>query len=121
MIAIDSSQVTGGLRDFPVLINLSSDAQLAADAQDDGDDILFTASNGLAKLSHEIERFCGGIITAACPADTGELVAWVKVPYLPSQGSYARYAGDKSVPGKGEILVWNPDDNTRNSNVKDRV
>jgi formylmethanofuran dehydrogenase subunit C len=31
----------------------------------------------------------------------------VTLPYLPSDGSYTRYAGDKSVPGKGEILVWN--------------
>lgn len=30
----------------------------------------------------------------------------VTLPYLPSEGSYARYAGDKAVPGKGEILVW---------------
>ncbi len=32
----------------------------------------------------------------------------VTLPYLPSEGSYIRYAGDKSVPGKGEILVWSP-------------
>jgi formylmethanofuran dehydrogenase subunit C len=30
----------------------------------------------------------------------------VTLPHLPSEGSYTRYAGDKSVPGKGEILVW---------------
>ncbi len=30
----------------------------------------------------------------------------VDLPYLPSEGSYRRYAGDKSVPGKGEILIW---------------
>jgi len=30
----------------------------------------------------------------------------VTLPYLPSEGSYTRYTGDQSVPGKGEILVW---------------
>jgi formylmethanofuran dehydrogenase subunit C len=30
------------------------------------------------------------------------------VPVDPRSGSYERYAGDTSVPGKGEILVWNP-------------
>jgi formylmethanofuran dehydrogenase subunit C len=32
----------------------------------------------------------------------------IKLPYLQSEGSFARYAGDRAVPGKGEILVWQP-------------
>jgi formylmethanofuran dehydrogenase subunit C len=28
------------------------------------------------------------------------------LPVDPMQGSYQRYSGDTSVPGKGEILVW---------------
>jgi formylmethanofuran dehydrogenase subunit C len=27
---------------------------------------------------------------------------------LPADGSYERYTGDTSLPGKGEILVWQP-------------
>jgi formylmethanofuran dehydrogenase subunit C len=30
------------------------------------------------------------------------------IPYDVSEGSYQRYAGDSAVPGKGEILVWQP-------------
>ena len=30
----------------------------------------------------------------------------VQLPYRESDGAYVRYCGDKSVPGKGEILVW---------------
>lgn len=30
------------------------------------------------------------------------------IPYEPAAGSYERYCGDSSVPGKGEILVWQP-------------
>ena len=32
----------------------------------------------------------------------------VTIPYDEREGSYARYTGDASVPGKGEILVWQP-------------
>lgn len=32
----------------------------------------------------------------------------VVLPYAADAGSYRRYSGDKSVPGKGEILVWQP-------------
>ena len=30
------------------------------------------------------------------------------VPIEPSQGAYERFTGDTAVPGKGEILVWQP-------------
>jgi formylmethanofuran dehydrogenase subunit C len=30
----------------------------------------------------------------------------ITLPYASQAGSYARYSGDRSVPGKGEILVW---------------
>ena len=75
-ITIDATKVSSGPHtDFPVLITLSSDARLAAYAQADGDDILFTSSGGATQLSHEIERYGSA---------TGALVAWVKVPSLPS-------------------------------------
>ncbi|MBN1161014.1 MAG: DUF2341 domain-containing protein, partial [Dehalococcoidales bacterium] len=74
-ITIHAANVSATLANFPVLISLASDADLAADAQDDGDDILFTASNEVTKLSHEIESFNG---------TTGQLIAWVKIPSLSS-------------------------------------
>ena len=70
-ITIQGSEVTGGPHaSFPVLIQLATDADLAADAQDDGDDILFTSADETTKIPHEIESFNGS---------TGALVAWVKV------------------------------------------
>jgi formylmethanofuran dehydrogenase subunit C len=30
------------------------------------------------------------------------------LPFDQQQGAYQRYTGDTSVPGKGEILIWNP-------------
>jgi formylmethanofuran dehydrogenase subunit C len=32
----------------------------------------------------------------------------INLPFDPAEGSYARYCGDTSIPGKGEILVWQP-------------
>ena len=32
----------------------------------------------------------------------------INLPFTASQGAYQRYSGDLSVPGKGEILVWQP-------------
>ena len=32
----------------------------------------------------------------------------IDLPYRPDQGRYEIFHGDASVPGKGEILVWNP-------------
>lgn len=32
----------------------------------------------------------------------------LQLPYSTAQGRYRRYTGDGSVPGKGEILVWQP-------------
>ena len=75
-ITIDYTKTSGitNFTNFPVLINLSSDADLAADARDDGYDILFTSSDGTTKLDHEIESFNG--------TGNGALVAWVRMPTL---------------------------------------
>lgn len=32
----------------------------------------------------------------------------IHLPFAATEGSYQRYAGDQSVPGKGEILLWQP-------------
>jgi formylmethanofuran dehydrogenase subunit C len=32
----------------------------------------------------------------------------ISLPYRSSEGSFRRYSGDRGVPGKGEILVWQP-------------
>lgn len=32
----------------------------------------------------------------------------ITIPYRSNEGTYRRYCGDTAVPGKGEILVWQP-------------
>ncbi|MGD8813539.1 MAG: DUF2341 domain-containing protein, partial [Anaerolineales bacterium] len=102
-ITIYSSKVDSDLTNFPVLINLSSDAQLAASAQSDGGDILFTLGDGTTKLDHEIEVFTSG---------TGELVAWVEVPDLSSTVNTILYMyyGNATVADQWNISgTWNSD------------
>jgi hypothetical protein len=72
-ITIDNTKVSGTSHSsFPVLVSIT-DADIKAKAQADGDDILFTATDGTTKLDHEIEDWDSG---------TGVLVAWVRVPTL---------------------------------------
>jgi hypothetical protein len=76
-ITIHSSRVSGGTHsNFPVLIKLTSDADLEAYVQySNGGDILFTSSDETTKIPHEIESF---------NISTGALVAWVRVDSISS-------------------------------------
>ena len=73
-ITINHNQVASSTGEtyanFPVLVSLGSDANLAANASSTGADILFTDSSGTTKLNHEIETYA---------STTGQLVVWVNV------------------------------------------
>jgi len=99
-IVIDSAKVDDDLTNFPALVHLASDAGLAADAQADGDDILFTSSDGTTKLSHEIREYVSG---------TGELAAWVLVPGLSASADteiYMYYGNAGSSDQRDAAGVW---------------
>ena len=101
-IATNEAMVSADLTSFPVLISLAVDADLADKALDDGDDILFTDSVG-AVLSHEIEQFDG---------DTGQLIAWVNIPYLSSSEStylYMYYGNAAAANQEDPAGVWDSD------------
>jgi hypothetical protein len=96
-ITIKSSEVTGGPHsNFPVLISLTTDTDLAADARDDGYDILFTSDNEVDKIAHEIEKFDG---------TSGELVAWVKVDSVSSASNtnIYMYYGNPSATDQQQV------------------
>ncbi len=80
-ITIDHDKVDGSLTDYPLMISLT-DSDLASKAQNDGDDIFFTQSDGVSQLDHEIEYFDGS---------TGELVVWVRIPSLSSSSDTEIY------------------------------
>ena len=101
-ITIDNTKVSGSanLSNFPVLINLSSDNDLKNNAQADGDDILFTSSDGTTKLDHEIEKYV---------SSTGELVAWVEVPtvsYNTDTDIYMYYGNASATSQQNATGVW---------------
>ena len=72
-ISINNSLVMGNdlIENFPLLIDIF-DEDLKEDAQENGNDIVFTNMYG-TKLDHEIEYFNGS---------SGELICWVKVDML---------------------------------------
>ena len=98
-LTVDNTKVAANLTNSAVLISIT-DTDLRDDAQNDGDDILFTSSDGTTKLSHEIEKFDGS---------TGELVAWVKVPTLSSSSDtvlYMYYGNGSSASQQDASNVW---------------
>ncbi|MBI4699242.1 MAG: DUF2341 domain-containing protein, partial [Nitrospirae bacterium] len=99
-ITVQSGQVSSGPHtDFPMLVNLASDAQLAANAQADGDDILFTKSDGTTKLDHEIESYTAG---------TGALVAWVEVNSIDNGTVIYMYYGNSGAGNQENVTdTWN--------------
>jgi hypothetical protein len=104
-ITIDHTKVAGGLTNFPVLIDLT-DSDLAAHAQADGDDILFTAATGVAaKLGHEMEYYGGG-------GGGGRLIVWVNVPSLSSTTNtvlYMYYGNPYAIDQENSTATWDSD------------
>ena len=98
-ITIDHTKVPSDQNSFPVLISLS-DVDISAKAQHSGNDILFTSSDGVTKLSHEIESYTW---------NSGALVAWVKVPTLSSGTDtilYMYYANPAAGNQQDPTNVW---------------
>ncbi|MFA5101701.1 MAG: DUF2341 domain-containing protein, partial [Candidatus Thermoplasmatota archaeon] len=100
LITINHTQISTNLLNFPVLISLPADANLAAQAQADGDDILFTDASGM-KLNHEIETY---------QSATGRLIAWINIPVLASQTDtdlYLYYGNSVSGNQQNPQGTWN--------------
>lgn len=73
-VFINNELVSNELNNFVALVYVS-DPALAKYAKPDASDILFTTLDTAQKLSHEVVTF---------NSSTGELYAWVKVPYIAS-------------------------------------
>ncbi|MGV8141968.1 MAG: DUF2341 domain-containing protein [Candidatus Woesearchaeota archaeon] len=95
-ITIDHTQVTGTLNNFPVLIDTT---EINA-AKTDGSDILFTAEDGTTKLSHEIETYNAGHVTA-----------WVKTNVNPTTDTiiYIYYNNPTATSQENPEGVWSAD------------
>ena len=76
-----------------------TDSDIKNKAQTNGQDIVFTDGNGL-KLDHEIEQY---------DSNTGQLVAWVKVPFLSSTTDpriYVYYGNPNAENQQNPAAVW---------------
>ena len=92
--------VNSDLTDFPVLISFT-DTDLIQTNESLGRDFVFTQSDGMTVLSHEIEKFDN---------TTGEVIAWVKLPTMSASSTtemYMYYKGDTI--GFNSADVWNDD------------
>jgi len=102
-ITIDNTKVETTLSNFPLLVNISSDADLATSGDvtsSSGYDIIFTDASG-TQLDHEIELY---------NASTGQFIAWVRIPTLSSINDTTIYMlyGNSSVTTSQENqnAVW---------------
>jgi len=96
-ITIDYTKITTDLIDFPILLSFY-DNDLQTKAQSNGNDILFTSADGTTQLDHEIEQY-----------ENGSLIAWVKIPNLPSSidtDIYMYYGNPTSPDQSNPTGVW---------------
>lgn len=101
-ILVSAAMTDADVADFPLLVQLV-DLDLGANAQADGDDLVFTASDGVTRLDHHIESW---------NSLTGTLTAWVRLPVLSSSVDTELFlyldnpaAGDQNDP----VGVWGAD------------
>ncbi len=112
LIDITDAQVSSGPHtNFPVLISTTlaslkttGNAGNVTDLQ--GDDIIFTDSDGVTQLAHEVEKY---------DPTTGQLIAWVRVPSLAATSTLFMYYGNSAVTtfqgnvtSNGATGVWDP-------------
>ncbi|MFC1504376.1 DUF2341 domain-containing protein [Spirochaetota bacterium] len=102
-ILLDPGMINGSLTNFPWLVYIDSDSDLASDAKSGGSDILFTGPDGKEKYAHEIESYNNS---------TGELYTWVKIPYLSKTSNtniYMYYSNASASPQEDVVNTWDED------------
>jgi hypothetical protein len=82
-ITLDGGQIAGALTNFAVLVRIA-DEHLKGAAAANGGDIYFAAADQTTLLDFEIESYA---------AETGALVAWVKLPTLSAGADAVLYLG----------------------------
>jgi hypothetical protein len=98
-LTVESTLVPSTLTNFPVLVSLASDADLAAHAASDGTDIYITRADGTTVCAHEIEKFDGA---------TGELKLWFLANSLSSVSdtTFYLYYGDGATHEQDPRTLW---------------
>lgn len=71
--------ITEQIDNYMLLVSVTQDVQIGMDAKLDGDDLVFTDSDGMTVLPHEMEFY--NVVNGAA-----DFVAWVRVPQIPMAG-----------------------------------
>jgi signal peptidase I len=101
-LTVAAAQVAGPLTDYPLLVQVA-DLDLGANAQTDGDDLVFVDADGLTRLDYEIESWNPG---------SGALTAWVRLPSVDNvtDTELFLYLGNPGAGDQGDSVgVWGPD------------
>lgn len=100
-ITVDATKVSAGPHaNFPLLLSLGNDPNLATDASATGGDIMFVADDGVTRLPYQRQRFVKA---------TGELIAWVRIPSLSSAAPttiYMYYGNPNAVDQQDPAATW---------------
>lgn len=100
-ISIDHTKVSANQTNFPVLISEANlNAEIFTLAQNNGNDILFTSSDGKTKLDHELSIY---------DKANSKLVAWVKTPTLSSTADtdiYIYYGNSQASAQQNKTAVF---------------
>ncbi len=101
-ITINPDYVDSELTNFPMLFHIIDDKDVGKNAQSDGDDIMFTNSDGITRLDHEIESY-------SVSGNKAELWAWIRIPTLYSSDNtviYMYYGNDTTSNQEDVEGVW---------------
>ncbi len=100
-ITINHSSVSGELTAFPVLVKITSASNpVFTKALPSDWDILFTASDGASKITHEVEYY---------NSNTDTLCAWVRVPNISATTDatiYMYYGCPNATTQESKTGVW---------------
>lgn len=98
-ITINSDKILANFTDYPLMFT-ARDVDFKELAQTDGDDFIFTSSDKITQLDHEIESF---------DKDRSELTAWVRIPTLSSvldTEIYIYYGNDDATNSENAVALW---------------
>ncbi|MDD5743063.1 MAG: DUF2341 domain-containing protein, partial [Candidatus Peribacteraceae bacterium] len=104
-ITISNTNVDADLTDFPVLVRITADADIATHAQGSGADLRFSTSTGMV-LPYEREDY-------HVSSGSGSGLFWVKVPKIKARGSsssgavlYVLFGSGSAADGQTKSTVW---------------
>lgn len=97
-VTIQPPALSEPLTGIPIGVMLEADADIAATVSSDGPAIAFTDASGTGLLGHELEQLVG---------ETGQLMAWVRIPQLAGDlDIYLYYGGQPDSETGDSAAVW---------------